>query len=81
MPFHHLSKPGEALLVAGGDGSILVLPMGRDAFFRHFVHLFGADLHLYRSAVLGNYRGVQRLVKVWPRHGDEILDPRRDRPP
>src|SRR5688572_11138433 len=46
----------------------------RSAFFGEPVHLFGADLHLERKALLADHRGVQRLVAVGPRHRDEVLD-------
>jgi hypothetical protein len=75
LPFHQLPDPSEALLVLGGDGvGGLVLPVRRDAFFGNLVHVFGADLDLELVAALGDERGVQRLVEVGPRHGDEVLE-------
>ena len=55
--------------------------MRRDAFFAHLVHLFGADLDLEGVARFGDHRGMQRLIKIRPRHRDEVLDPARDRTP
>jgi len=81
LPFDDLPQPREALLVLRGDRPVLVFPVGGNAFFRHLVHLLGADLDLKRRAVFGDHRGMQRLVKVGPRHGDEILDAPRNRPP
>jgi hypothetical protein len=45
-----------------------------DAFFAHLVHFFGADLDFKSLARLGDDGGVQRLVEIGPRHGDEVLD-------
>ena len=55
--------------------------MGRDAFFGHLVHFFGADLHLEGVALLGDDGGVQRLVEIVARDGDEVLDASGHRPP
>src|SRR5207253_4746569 len=74
LPLDNLAEPGEALLVLGGDGAVLIFPVGGDAFLAHFVHFFGADLNFESLAGFGYDGGVQRLVKVWPRHGDEVLD-------
>src|ERR1700686_4077305 len=81
LPLDHLPQPCEALLVLCRDGAVFVFPVGSDAFFRHLVHFFGADLDFKRSAVFCDHRGVQRLIKVWSGHGDEILDTPRNRPP
>ena len=55
--------------------------MRRYAFFRDAVHLLGADLHLELVAAVPHHRGVQGLVSVGPRNGDEVLDAARNRPP
>ena len=55
--------------------------MRRDAFLGHLVHFFGADLHLEGRAVFGNHGRVQRLIKIRPRHRNEVLDASRHRPP
>ena len=81
LPLDHLAQPGQALLVFGGDGAVLVFPVRRDAFLRHLVHLLGANLHFEGVAVLGDDGGVERLVKVGPRHGDEVLDAAGDGTP
>src|SRR5208283_1719216 len=75
LPFYDLAEPGEALLVFGGDGAVFVFPVGGDAFLAHLVHFFGANLDFESLAGLGDDGSVQRLIKVGPRHGDEILDP------
>ena len=74
LPFNYLSQPRQPLFVLGGDWAVLILPVRRDAFFRHAVHFFGADLHFERRTLLGDHRGMQRLVKIWTRHGDEVFD-------
>ena len=81
LPLDHLPQPCEALLVLRRDRAVFVFPVGGDAFFRHLVHFFGANLDFERRAVFGDHRGVQRLVEVRPRHGDEILDAPGHRPP
>ena len=82
LPLHQLADPGEALLVLGGDSVAgLVLPVRGDAFFGDAVHVLGADLHFKLVAAGRDERGVQRLVEVGPRHGDEVLDPAGDWPP
>ena len=81
LPLDYLPQPGQALLVLRRDRAVLVFPVGGDAFLRHLVHFFGADLDFKRRAVFRDHRSVQRLVKVGPRHGDEILDASRNRPP
>ncbi len=75
LPLEQLPQPLEVLLVAPrADAAFLVLPVRGDAFLGDPVHLFGADLDLERKALLADHRGVQRLVDVGPRHGDEVLD-------
>ena len=61
--------------------ALLVLPVGGDSLLGDAVHVVGADLHLEGVAVLREDRGVQRLVAVRAGHGDEVLDPPRDRAP
>ena len=55
--------------------------MRGNAFFRDFVHVFAANLNLKWRAFFCNHRRMQRLIKIRPRHGDEILNPPRHRPP
>ncbi len=74
LPLYDLTEPRQALFVFGGDGAVLVFPVGGDAFLAHLVHFFGANLDFKGLAGLGDDGGVQGLVKVGPRHGDEILD-------
>ena len=81
LPLDHLPQPGQPLLVLRRDRAVFVFPMGGDAFLRHLVHLFGANLNFKRRAIFGDHRSVQRLVEVRPRHGDEILDASGHRPP
>ncbi len=45
------------------------------------MHFFCADLYLEAGAFLGDHRGVQRLVQVRTRHGDEIFNAPRHRAP
>ena len=83
LPLDQLPHPGQALLVARADrrAAGFVLPVRRDAFFRDAVHLVGADLHLELVAALAHHGCVQRLIQIRPRHGDEVLDAPRNRPP
>ena len=55
--------------------------MRGDAFLGDAVHVVGADLHLEGQAAVADDRGVQRLIAVRPRHGDEVLDPPGHRRP
>src|SRR5580692_1071116 len=80
-PLDELAHPGDALIViAGGRFAALVFPVSGDAFLRNAVHFLRADLDLERLAAMED-RGMERLIKVWPRHGDVILEAARDRPP
>ena len=82
LPLHQLPHPGEALLVLGADGFVgLVLPVGGDAVLCDAVHLFRANLHFELVAAFGHERGVQGLVAVGPRHGDEVFNTSGDGTP
>ena len=47
--------------------------------FRHFVHLYGTNLHLKRDARPADDRRMQRLVAVRLRCGDVVLEAARNR--
>ena len=47
------------------------------SFLGHFVHLFCADLNFKRCPIFRDDGGVQGLVKIRPRHGNEIFNPAR----
>jgi len=82
LPLEDVAQPGESLLVAGPLRlPLLVFPMGRNAHLRHAMHLLRAQLHLERLAVRANHGGVQGLVEIRARDGNEILDPARHGPP
>src|SRR5258708_9785763 len=81
LPCDDLPQPRQALFVLRRIRAVLVFPMGGDSLLGHLVHLFGADLDFKRRSVFRDHRGMQRLVEVGARHGDEILDASRDRPP
>ena len=82
LPLHELANPGEAGFVLGGDVVAgLVLPVGGDAFLGDAVHLLGADLDLELVAAGRDEGGVQALVEVGARHGDEVLDAAGDGTP
>ena len=55
--------------------------MRGDAFLRDAVHLFGANLHFEMLAVRTHDGGMQRLVEIRTRNGDEILDAAWNRTP
>src|SRR5215813_11231960 len=60
LPFHYLAQPIQALFVFGTDRTaIFVLPVSSDAFFRHLVHVFSADLKFELMTILSNHRGVK----------------------
>ena len=81
LPLNHLPQPGKPLLVLRRDRAVFIFPVRCDAFLGHLVHLFGANLDFERRSVFCDDRGVQRLIEVGPRHGDEILDAPRHRTP
>src|SRR5580658_8230854 len=81
LPLDYLPQPGEALFVLRRDWAVFVFPVGGNAFFRHLVHFLGANLDFKWRAVFRDHRSVQRLIEIRPRHGDEILDASRHRPP
>ena len=82
LPFHQVPQPGDALVVGRRAlPAFLVLPVRGDAFFGDAVHLLGADLDFEGLPVRADHRGVQRLVEVGPRDGDEILDAPGNGPP
>src|SRR5208337_4504695 len=74
LPLYDLPEPCQTLLIFGRDDAVFVFPVGGDAFLAHLVHFFGANLDFEGLAGLGDDGGVQRLVEVGPRHGDEVLD-------
>ena len=55
--------------------------MCRDSFLGNAVHFLGPDLDLELVSALSHHRGVERLIQVWPRHGDVVFEPARNRPP
>ena len=81
LPLHQLPEPRDPLIVLRAALALLVLPVRRDALFRDPVHLFRADLDLAVLAFRPHHRSMQRLIKIGPRDGDEILDPPRHRAP
>src|SRR5256886_11358250 len=77
-PFNQLAHPDDALIViAAGGFAILVFPMSGDAFFGNAVHFLGANLNFEWLAAMYD-GGMQRLIKIWPRHGDVILETARN---
>ena len=83
MPFDELADPVETLFVAGGDDAVfgLVLPVRGDSLFSDAVHLFGADLHFELMATFADDRGMEGLIAVGARDGDEVLDTAGHRAP
>src|ERR1035437_4579562 len=82
LPFHQMAQPGDALVVGGGAFSpFLVFPVGRDAFLGDAMHLLGADLDLEGLPVRADHAGVERLVEIGPRNGNEILNASGDGAP
>jgi hypothetical protein len=60
---------------------LLVLPVRGDALLGDAVHLVRANLDLEGLPDLRHHGGVQRLVHVRLRDGDEVLDAAGHRPP
>ncbi len=83
LPFEQLPQPGQLLLVilVGAFAAFLVAPVGGDAVFGDAVHFPGPDLDFQRLAGGADDGGVQRLVEVGLGHGDEVLEPVRQRLP
>ena len=81
LPLDHLPQPCQALLVLRRDRAVFIFPVGGDSFLGHLVHLFGANLDFERRSIFRDDRSVQRLIKIGPRHGDEIFNAPRHRPP
>ena len=59
----------------------LVFPVRGDSLFSDAVHLFGADLHFELMAALADDGGVEGLIAVGARDGDEVLDAAGHRTP
>ena len=78
LRFEQLTDPRKGLLVALFVQPLFVLPVRRNAVFRHLVHLGGADLDLKRDARAADDRRVQRLVAVGLGCGDIVLEAARD---
>ena len=79
LPLHELPQPDEAL-IAGIDAALpfFVLPVRRDPFLRHAVHVSGPDLDLHRIPLRPDDGRVKRLITVALRDRDEILEAVRD---
>src|SRR4029077_1204260 len=60
--------------------AVFISPVRGDSLFGDAMHLLRADLHLKGLSGV-DHRRVQGLVKVWPGHGDVILESAWDRPP
>src|SRR5258708_35448057 len=65
---------------AGGRAAIRGLPMEGNAFFRDAVPLLRGYVY-FEGLPAVDHRSGQRLVEVWPRHGDVILEAPGHRPP
>src|SRR5712692_9329357 len=80
-PFDELAHPGDALIVIFRRGlSRFVFPVRGNALLRDAVHFLRADLHLERLAAV-EHGGMQRLIKIWSRNGDVVLEAARDGAP
>ena len=82
-PLQQVAQPGDALVLfaAGVLAAFLVLPVRGDALLGDAVHLLGADLHFEGLPVGAHHRGVQGLIQVGARNGDEVLDAPGNGPP
>jgi hypothetical protein len=78
LPLDEVAQPLERLVFARVlELALFVLPVRGDALFGDAVHLLGADLHLERLPLVADDRGVQRLIQVLARRGDEVFDAAR----
>ena len=59
LGFKQLTNPRECFLVALLIQTLLVLPVRRYTVFRHFMHLYGTNLHLKRDARSADDRRMQ----------------------
>src|SRR5262245_15991335 len=75
LDLEQLAHPVKIALVAVvTDPPFLVLPVGGNPFFSMPVHLLRSDLHLEGDTVFADDGGVERLIAVRPRHGNEVFD-------
>ena len=84
LPLERLSEPGQLYVVAGSLArhlAFFVFPVCGDTVFGDFVHLVSPYLYLERLSVIAYDCGVQRLIHVWLRHGDVVLEPAGNRLP
>ena len=79
LGFKQLANPRERFLVALLVQTLLVLPVRRYTVFRHFMHLYGTNLHLKRDACSADDRRMQRLIAIRLRRGDIVLEAARNR--
>src|ERR1700676_2474743 len=54
--------------------------MGGPPFFRDAMHFLRSNLYFQRLSAM-EHGGVQRLVKIWARHGDVVFESSRHRMP
>ena len=80
-PFDELAHPQNALIVRVRYVlAVLISPVRGHSLLGDAVHFLRANLYFERLPRM-DHRRVQRLVKVWPRHGDVILEPAGDGAP
>src|SRR5216683_8026030 len=75
-PLNQLAHPDDALIIVTGGLAVLVFPVSRNSFFRDAMHFLGAYLHFEWLASMDD-GGMERLIKIGPRHGDVILEAAR----
>ena len=76
--FEQLADPREGLLARLLIEALLVLPVRRNAVFRHLVHLGRADLDFERNARAADDGRVERLIAVRLRGRDIVLEATRN---
>src|SRR5882762_1393486 len=79
-PLDQLPHPGDSLVVFLLRLTIFVFPVRGHTFFRDAMHFLGTNLHFKWLAPVQHGR-VQGLIKIWPRHGDVVLEAAGHRAP
>ena len=82
LQLNKLAKPRNSLVftIVRNQLTIFIFPVSCNAFFGEAVHFRCSDLH-FEGLAAGNDGSMQRLVHVWPRHRDEVLNAAGHRSP
>ena len=83
LPFQDTAQPRDLRIevLAAGMLAFLVAPVSSDTVFRNVMHFPRADLDLYRLPLCPDDGRMERLVHIWLRDGDVVLEAVRKRSP